>query len=57
VSRRRDVRRFGRGRFILGMRRDLTRWREGFPFDLPAVAAIEGLRLDAPSSILLEEGD
>jgi len=52
VSRRRDVRRFGRGPYILGMRRNPGRWREGFPFDLPAVAAIEGLRLDAPITLL-----
>jgi hypothetical protein len=26
--------------------------RDGFPFDVPAVAALEGLRLDAPVTLL-----
>jgi hypothetical protein len=47
VSRRRDVRRFGRGPYIAGLRRVEQRWGEGFPFDVPAVAAVESLRLDA----------
>ena len=34
------------------MRRDPTRWGEGFPFELPAVAGIEALRLDAPITLL-----
>jgi hypothetical protein len=40
VSRHRDARRFGHGPYILAMRRNPAYWREGFPFDLPAVAAI-----------------
>jgi predicted ATPase len=49
---RRDVRRFGPGPYVLGFRRDVGRWGEGFPFDVPAVAAVESLRLDAPVTLL-----
>jgi predicted ATPase len=53
VTRRRDVRRFGRGPYVLGLRRVPSRWGEGFPFDVPAVADIERLRLgDAPVTLL-----
>jgi len=52
VPRRRDVRRFGRGPYILGFERDADRWGAGFPYDVPAVAAIEDLRLDAPVTLL-----
>jgi predicted ATPase len=52
VPRRRDVRRYGRGPYILGLRRDRSSWGEGFPFDVPAIAAIEKLRLDAPITLL-----
>jgi predicted ATPase len=52
VSRRRDVRRFGRGPYLLGMRPDRSRWGDGFPFAVPAIEAIEGLRLDAPVTLL-----
>jgi predicted ATPase len=34
------------------MRREPARWSEGFPFDVPAVAAVEDLRLDAPVTLL-----
>ena len=37
---------------MLGFRRDEAHWHEGFPFDVPAVAAIESLRLDAPVTLL-----
>jgi predicted ATPase len=37
---------------VLGFRRDESRWREGFPFDVPAVAAVEALRIDAPVTLL-----
>jgi predicted ATPase len=30
----------------------LDRWGEGFPFDVPAVAAVDGIRLDAPITLL-----
>ena len=52
MPRRRDVRRFGRGPYILGFERDADRWGAGFPYDVPAVAAIEDLRLDAPVTLL-----
>ena len=51
-SRRRDVRRFGRGPYLLGLRRVPERWGTGFPFDVPAVADVEALRLDAPVTLL-----
>ena len=37
---------------MLGLRRDAAHWGEGFPFDVPAVAAVEELRLDAPVTLL-----
>jgi predicted ATPase len=39
----------------LGLRRDLGRWGGGFPFDLPALAAVEDLRLDQPVTLLAGE--
>jgi predicted ATPase len=53
VSRRRDVRRFGRGPYVLALRRVPDRWGEGFPFELPAIAEVERLRLgEAPVTLL-----
>ena len=53
MARRRDVRRFGRGPYVLALRRVPERWGRGFPFDVPAVAAIEDLPLgDAPITLL-----
>jgi predicted ATPase len=52
VSRQRDRRRFGPGPYLLGLRRDESRWGSGFPFDVPAVADVERLRLDAPVTLL-----
>ena len=52
MARRRDVRRFGRGPYLLGMRRNPSRWGEAFPFDVPAVADIDRLSLDAPITLL-----
>ena len=37
---------------MLGLRRGERPWGEGFPFDVPAVAALEQLRLDAPITLL-----
>ena len=34
------------------MRRDAERWGDGFPFDVPSVAALEELHLDAPITLL-----
>src|SRR5215217_4447301 len=52
MARRRDVRRFGGGPYVLGLRRVPALWGEGFPFDVPAVAAVERVRLDAPITLL-----
>jgi predicted ATPase len=52
VAPRRDRRRFGPGPYVLGFRRDDDHWGEGFPFAVPAVDAIESLRLDAPVTLL-----
>jgi predicted ATPase len=46
------MRRFGPGPYLLGLRRVPQCWRDGFPFDLPAVAAIEDMRLDTPVTLL-----
>jgi len=46
------LRRFGPGPYLLGMRRDEGSWGSGFPFDVPAVAEIDDLRLDAPITLL-----
>jgi len=37
---------------VLGLRRDEQRWGTGHPFDVPAVAGIDGVRLDAPVTLL-----
>jgi predicted ATPase len=55
VARTRDARRFGRGPYLLGLRRDAEQWGEGFPFDVPAVEAIERLELDASITLLAGE--
>src|SRR3954454_20971494 len=46
------MRRFGPGPYLIGLRRVPERWRSGFPFDVPAIAAVEQLRLDAPVTLL-----
>jgi predicted ATPase len=46
------VRRFGPGPYLLGLCRDERHWGSGFPFDLPAIEAIESVRLDAPVTLL-----
>jgi len=55
VAKRRDVRRFGPGPFVTGFKRDPAEWGDGFPFDLPAMLAIEQLRLDRPVTLLAGE--
>ena len=52
MARRRDTRRFGPGPYLLGLQRCEERWSEGFPFDVPAIASIEELRLDNPVTLL-----
>lgn len=49
---RRDRRRFGPGPYLLGLRRNDHHWGSGLPFDVPAVAAVEDLRLDAHVTLL-----
>jgi predicted ATPase len=49
---RRDTRRFGPGPYVLGLRREPAHWGTGFPFDVPAVAGIDGVALDAPVTLL-----
>src|SRR3954464_13798298 len=46
------MRRFGPGPYLIGLRRAPERWGSGFPFDVPAVAAVEDMRLDAPVTLL-----
>src|SRR3954468_14932755 len=46
------MRRFGPGPYLIGLRRVPERWGSGFPFDVPAVAAVEEMRLDAPVTLL-----
>ena len=52
MARRRDVRRFGPGPYVLGMRRTALFEQSGFPYEVPAVAALEDLRLDAAITLL-----
>src|SRR4051794_12641236 len=55
MARRRDVRRFGPGPYILGLRRDASRWGAGFPFDLAALAQVDALVMDRPVTLLAGE--
>jgi predicted ATPase len=52
VNRRHQDRRFGPGPYLLGLERDKRRWASGFPFDVPAMAAVEQIRLDEPVTLL-----
>jgi len=49
MAKRRDVRRFGPGPYILGLK---SAGGEDFPFTIPAVAGVARLRLDAPVTLL-----
>jgi len=51
-ARRRDVRRFGPGPYLLGLRPGPGPSGTGFPFDVPAVAAVQELALDRPVTLL-----
>ena len=55
MARRRDTRTFGTGPYILGFRWSQPRPDGPFPFDVPAVAAIEQLALDRPITLLAGE--
>src|ERR1700690_2886202 len=52
---KRAIRRFGPGPYVLGFVRDEGLWGEGFPFAVPALSAIEQLRLDVPVTLLAGE--
>jgi predicted ATPase len=52
---KRAIRQFGPGPYVLGFARDQALWGEGFPFDVPALLAIEQLRLDSPVTLLAGE--
>jgi predicted ATPase len=52
MARRRDVRRFGPGPYLLGLRRRDAHWGTGFPFGVPAVEGVEELRLGAAVTLL-----
>ena len=54
MARRRDTRIFGPGPYVLGLRRE-GGWGSGFPFDVPAVAAVEEVKLDRPVTLLAGE--
>jgi predicted ATPase len=53
VAKRRDTRRFGPGPYVLGLRR--LEDRSTFPFNVPAVAQIEQLRLERRVTLLAGE--
>ena len=46
------MRRFGPGPYVLGFKRVPGLWGDGFPYDVPAVAAAEELDLGAPVTFL-----
>jgi predicted ATPase len=50
MAKRRDTRRFGPGPYMVGFEREGS--RDGFPFNLPAVATIDRLRLDQAMTLL-----
>ena len=53
MARRPDRRSFGHGPFVLGA--SLRAGGAGWPFDLPAVEALESLRFDRPVTFLVGE--
>lgn len=55
MARRNDNRRLGPGPYLLGLRRNDEAWGAGFPFDVPAFAAVEELRFDRPVTLLAGE--
>lgn len=52
VARRRDLRKLGPGPYIRGFRWEEDRSGRGFPYDVPAVAAIEQLDVGCPVTLL-----
>jgi predicted ATPase len=51
MARRAPRRNYGSGPYLLGLRRTKL-WGEGFPFEVPAVAAVEQLDLATPITLL-----
>jgi hypothetical protein len=51
MARRAPRRSYGSGPYLLGLRRTKL-WGEGFPFEVPAVAAVEQLDLATPITLL-----
>ena len=49
-----DRRPFGSGPYLLAVEKE-DGWGSGFPFDLPAVEAVDSLRFDAPATFLVGE--
>jgi predicted ATPase len=49
--KRRDIRRPGPGPYLLGLKRT-DRWGDGFPYDVPAIAAAGEMKLDTPITLL-----
>ena len=52
MAPRRDRRRFGPGPYVLGLLPEPALQGPGFPWDVPAVAGVASLRLDAPITLL-----
>ena len=53
TPKRRDIRRPGPGPYLLGLKRaEDVSWGSDFPFDVPAVAAVEQMDLSAPVTLL-----
>lgn len=56
MSRSRPDRRpFGRGPYVLALPRDEEHWDTGFPFDLPAINALQTLSFETPVTFLVGE--
>jgi predicted ATPase len=53
--RRRPTLRFGAAPFLLGLELDDARASDGFPFEIPALRALDRLRLDRPVTMLAGE--
>jgi predicted ATPase len=45
-------RRFGPGPYLTGLRKDPAAWGAGFPYDVPAVDAVDTLDLSGPITLL-----
>jgi AAA domain len=50
-------RRFGPGPYLTGLHKDPERWGAGFPYDVPAVDAVDTLDLSGPITLLAGDND